>query len=57
MLPYPPPLLFDHPAIYKTSLRAGETIARVYKYAKTNTKTHVYCRRETLGNIVLARFQ
>ena len=24
-----PPLLFDHPAIYKTSWRAGETIAFV----------------------------
>ena len=34
-----PPLLFDHPAIYKTSWRAGETIALVYNYAKTHTKT------------------
>ena len=24
---------------------------------QTHTKTHVYCRRETLGIIVLARFQ
>ena len=47
----PPPLLFDHPAIYKNSWRAGETIALVYNYAKTHTITHVYCRRETLGII------
>ena len=44
-----PPLLFDHLAIYKTSWRAGETIALVYNYAKTHAITHVYCRRETLG--------
>ena len=43
------PLLFDHLAIYKTSWRAGETIALVYVYAKAHTITHVYCRRETLG--------
>ena len=42
VLPYPP-LLFDHPAIYKTSWRAGETIALVYNYANTNTKTCFYC--------------
>ena len=48
VLPYPP-LLFDHLAIYKTSWRAGETIALVYNYAKTHTITHVDCRRETLG--------
>ena len=48
-----PPLLFDHPAIYKTSWRAGETIALVYNYAKTHTLTHVSCRRETLGIIFL----
>ena len=29
-----PPLLFDYPAIYKTSWRAGETIALVHNYAK-----------------------
>ena len=29
------PVLLDHPAIYKTSWRAGETIALVYNYAKT----------------------
>ena len=46
-----PPLFFDHPAIYKTSWRAGETIALVYNYAKTHTIIHVYCRRETLGII------
>ena len=28
------PPLFDHPAIYKTSWRAAETIALVYNYAK-----------------------
>ena len=39
VMSYPPPLLFDHPAIYKTSWRAGETIALVYNYAKTHTKT------------------
>ena len=46
-----PPPLFDHPAIYKTSWRAGETIALVYNHAKTHTITHVYCRRGTLGII------
>ena len=30
------PLLFDHPAIYKTSWRAGETIALVYNSAKSH---------------------
>ena len=39
----PPSLLFDHPAIYKTSWRVGETTALVYKYAKTHTKTLFYC--------------
>ena len=34
-----PPLLFDHPAIYKTSWRAGETIALVYNYANTHDNT------------------
>ena len=37
-----PPLLFYHPAIYKTSWRAGETIALVYNHANTHTITHVY---------------
>ena len=37
-----PPLTFDHPAIYKTSWRVGETIALVCNYAKTRTKTRVY---------------
>ena len=42
--PIPPPLLFDQPAIYKTSWRAGETIALVYNYAKTHMKTRCcYC--------------
>ena len=46
-----PPLLFDHPATYTTSWRAGETIALVYNYTTTHTITYVYCRRETLGII------
>ena len=32
-----PPLLLNHPAIYKTSWRASETIAPAYKYAKENS--------------------
>ena len=36
------PLIFDHPAIYKTSWREGETIALVYKYATTHTNTHFF---------------
>ena len=39
---YPPPPLFDHPAIYKTSWRAGERIALVYNYVKTHTRKHVF---------------
>ena len=38
-----PPLLFDHPAIYKTSWLASETIALVYNYATKHTNTCFYC--------------
>ena len=41
-----PPLLFDHPAIYKTSWRAGETIALVYNYA--NKSLHMKNRNHSL---------
>ena len=47
-------LLFDHPAIYKTSWRAGETIALVYNYAK-NRRKHMFIVGEKLWASLFSR--
>ena len=49
-----PPLLFDHPAIYKTSWRAGETIALVYNMQK-HTRKHMFIVGEKLWASLFSR--